>query len=48
MIKYSTNYTRSGTIYAKKEGDTSNPPFQICLPPFIALHSTKEMVTLSY
>lgn len=25
MIKYSTNYAKSGTIYAKKEGDTSTP-----------------------
>ena len=48
LMIYNTNHTISSKIIVKKEGDTSNPPFQICLSPFIALHSTKEMVTLSY
>lgn len=44
---YNTNDTISSKIIVKKEGDTSNPPIQICFIPSYSFAFDK-MVTLSY
>lgn len=44
---YNTNATISSKIIVKKEGDISNPPFQICFIPFY-IFAFDEMVIYRY